>query len=345
MKAMSLFFVVVNLVALCPFSNDSDQIDFQTLCSNSDTVGQKHRISEDLPHFDSLTSQLPFNIFHLNTEKYSLEKMNISESTSITMFERSFNFGKKSTGFKTGKIKKQISFDDNLEIVDYKKYDGYPISPVGLCRSYGGNSYGTAFMIGNGFALTAAHCVADKYNFYRGKTEIGFKLNSISDSGILEFEYDSSVSDIYVPARYFSLDSKGDPVANLNFDWAILKLSNPDITKEVGALSIGSGLSLLERQSTFVGFTTKTENGLTNLYSSTGMREFEESEYRYRLFQYIYQGMSGGPLITYYFDQNTLEEFSLVVGICSSIKPDEGGFISEATKISNLLIDTFRYLK
>ncbi len=220
---------------------------------------------------------------------------------------------------------------------------GYPLSAIGLLVLPNLSISGTAFLVSSGFVLTAAHCIASNFNFYRTIPEIGFGLTGIDSNNVLAFDYHVNVTDIYIPRRFFALDSKGNPINNYKYDWALMKIDTPDVINHVGALSIGSGFTLYDKINTFIGYPGERYNLIP--HSSSGKGVFEDRELEYELYQYIYDGMSGGPLIFDYFNPATLDEFGLVTGICSSITGKHGDYTSVAVKISNLLINVMRYLR
>ncbi len=344
---ISLVFISLALISFCPgsFLNQSDNSNnvFKP-CSNSlKTETEKNTLDDATPLQIEYADDNNFNICHFNTSSFSFDRLYVEETNDISLLERSTKFGSRPGTIPTSYIKKSISDDDNMVEIKSTSSFGYPLSAIGLLVLPNLSISGTAFLVSSGFVLTATHCIASNFNFYRTIPEIGFGLTGIDSNNVLAFDYHVNVTDIYIPRRFFALDSKGNPINNYKYDWALMKIDTPDVINHVGALSIGSGFTLYDKINTFIGYPGERYNLIP--HSSSGKGVFEDRELEYELYQYIYDGMSGGPLIFDYFNPATLDEFGLVTGICSSITGKHGDYTSVAVKISNLLINVMRYLR
>lgn len=229
--------------------------------------------------------------------------------------------------FSYSQCKTQVTSSNNLIQVNDSILSHFEPSTVALFQginTFATNPYsqGSAFLLGNGLALTAAHCVFEM-NAFMGDPKLFFINN-----GPNNFAYSYNVSSIYIPkefyldgnsnysiidgSRSFSLSSQAQ-----NYDWAILKLQTTTLQHSFGAWKIGSKYTLGDVYDLTAGYPAYDSN--KKLYAASGQYCESWNEYRYILFQYNAQGMSGGPIIGYYHDNVTLDDYTLCVGLVSTM--------------------------
>lgn len=228
-------------------------------------------------------------------------------------------------------------------------YQDLPYTSTGLLKS-DGSEYGSCFLLGNGYVLTAAHCVyLDKGYFSNITASFGYK-------GPNQFTKTVSLVNAYLPLPWIASNPVSDPTkaptdAQKKYDWAVLEFSDKTLPQTFGATTIASNETLNELSSYMsLGYPMDNDYKLTY---SLGRNFISQSDERYELYSYTTQGMSGGPLISFHseYDERIQETlyYNYVIGINSTCEPDttENAYYlySGITKITNTMIDFIRGLK
>jgi len=296
----------------------------------------------------SLNSAKTSFFYHhnLNTGVSTLSSISYNTTSSMSINEKIPNY---STYYDipVSNVKSSASANDNMVAIDTNHYTNYQPSAVAYfdgLETYDSSLYlrGTAFLIGDGLAITAAHCVYQDNQFIK-KEKLAFE--SLNYNKI--FMDSANVTDVYIPKEfyddgnsYYSVDSSGNRNYMLhqtaqNYDWAILKLNKSNLHNTYGGFSIRTKYTLANEYSMAIGYPA---NENTALYSSCGKNNASYTDYRYLLYQYNYPGMSGGPIICYYYYQLTMEDESFVVGIVSTKEEKNLCSYTGGTRITNEMV-------
>jgi V8-like Glu-specific endopeptidase len=244
-----------------------------------------------------------------------------------------------------------ISANNNLEVVDQSKKASFEPSAIGVIRGQNAihqYEYGSCFIVGNGLIATAAHCVFSK-GFYHTDLTVAFINDGASD-----FQHYYPVAFSYLPLPFkqdgaFPLNPPADDLSETasNNDWAILKLDTSNLQNSYGSFALLTGESLVINRSVVAGY-PGTDN-LARLHCSSGFGIVGSNECSYNLFQYVEEGMSGGPVI----ERGLFSNEGSVVGILSEKaiywqNNVDGqsiiGYSVWATKINTQLISLVSYL-
>lgn len=326
---------VTAITTNCAFGSSSE-VSFSYDTIYIDDTKEKE---DFLPFYSESINNNVATICHYSTSKKTFTYETISVSSAISMVEKTSNYGTGHFAIPETDVKQSLSlYDNRVEIKYSSTNNGYPFSAIGMINgNLDGTTYnGSIFMAHGGFGITAAHCVYNKSGQFLNNLQSGFKLSKILSTSHIEFEYGSYISDVYVPKEYVDFPE------NANYDWAVVKFNDTTLEKSIGSLTIGSGFSMYDRINTAVGF--PADKGF-NPYSSSGKGTIETTERYYDLYQYVSEGMSGGPVIFDYFDSYSLDEYMVVSGIISQKVESPNFRHLRATQISNALISLVRLLK
>lgn len=231
---------------------------------------------------------------------------------------------------------------DNLTIVDYS-FVSQPYTSTGLLKKSGSN-HGTCFLLSNGYALTAAHCV-----YFNGEYTPSLTATFSFNAGT-KYTKTVKVVETYIPEMWKTLNplNSGSNVpteAQKNVDWAILKFDDLTLPKTFGATTIASNATMDDNTYYMALGYPQVKN--CKLSYSLGKDFISKTEYRYDLYTSVREGMSGGPLIGFYdeYDDHIQDYlyYNYIIGIVSTGEPDTaekyyynwGGF----TRITNTMID------
>lgn len=268
------------------------------------------------------------------TNKYYLKTFNYDESNEAKYINGKYS--KTIWDIKSNNPRKNEYEKDNRININELSED-LPLSSIGYLEGRKNSREtrdSTCFLIGNGLALTAAHCVYDieLNKFY-------YNINAMFDRGQKRiFSTTIYPTDVYIPNQF--IISK-----NEEYDWAILKFDE-DLTNKLGCLTIASHQSLYNEYYSSIGFPFDKDE--YSYYESTGFSVKKSEESYYETYSYCASGMSGGPVIGYYTevderDPNVELSYEYVVGINSRIvEPDDGSksyLLTDAIKINDCIID------
>ena len=203
-----------------------------------------------------------------------------------------------------------------------------PFSSIGGLYS-GDEQIGTAFLLSNGFVLTAAHCVYLGGQYWNNlNVRFGYL-------GANNWEFTSNVWQSYLPTYWTQncKDSDEHPTL-LAHDWAVLQLEDSDLQDDYGACTIASNRDLSSSYYLSVGF-PNNKGGKPVVSPGYGIKSQNLS--RYETFSFSYFGNSGGPVFQMNHEWNTSIQadtyFDYIVGISSSAYFD-------SNKVSNM---TYNY--
>lgn len=282
------------------------------------------------------SSNQTFSMIHSNlkTNKIPTENYSISSNNSISFINGCYS--KTVWDLKSSNPRRNDSSADNRKNVNYLS-NYLPLSSVGFFNAratYSTVSVSTCFLIGNGLALTAAHCL------YSDSTGYYYDITAQFDKNVKtgNFGTTAKVTDFYIPKAYTE-DTQSDE------DWAILKFET-DLTKTLGCLTIASNQSLSNTEYTSVGF--PYDKGEGNYYESTGYSYITTTDKYYDMYSYATSGMSGGSVIAYYSqhderDPNVDLTYEYVVGINSKAFSYTSSNVyhqyTRATRIQNSIIE------
>ncbi len=221
-------------------------------------------------------------------------------------------------------------------------YVAQPYTSTGLLKK-SGSEYASCFLLSNGYALTAAHCVYINGG-YTSNITATFSFNAGT-----KYSKTVKVTNTYIPKLWRALNpnsiSETPTEAQKNVDWAILKFDDLTLPKTFGATTIASNTTM-DSNTYYISLGYPQINNYKLTYS-LGKGVISKTEYRYDLYNSISAGMSGGPLIGLYdeYDDHIQDYhyYNYIIGINSTGEPDtyEKDFYSWSgyTRITNTMID------
>lgn len=231
---------------------------------------------------------------------------------------------------------------NNLTIVN-ESFVAQPYTSTGLLKSSGAE-YGSCFLLSNGYALTAAHCVYINGHYISNITAT-FSYNAGS-----KYSKTVKVTNVYIPKLWKALNptsgTDDTPTeAQKNVDWAILKFDDLTLPNTFGATTIASNTTM-DDNTYYITLGYPRANNYKLTYS-LGKGVISKTDYRYDLYTNLSEGMSGGPLIGLYdeYDDHIQDYvyYNYIIGINSTGEPDtyEKDFYdwSGFTRITNTMID------
>lgn len=298
-----------------------------------DGIKNAYTMERSNEQLSSLNSN--FTIIHSNLKTKKLYEKNYSVPDNNSALYINGCFSKTTYDLNSSNPRRNDSSSNNCRNINYLS-NYLPLTSIGYLNARVNGttiSKSTCFLIGNGLALTAAHCLYSKNNGYY--YDITAQFNKDVKSG--EFKTVVNVTDFYIPNSYI-INSQSDE------DWAILKFDS-DLTKTLGCLTIASGQNLNNVYYTSVGF--PYDKGEGDFYESTGYYVKHDCDKYFDINSFATSGMSGGPVIGYYFeiderDPNVDLTYALVVGINSKSLTYTSSNIyhqyTRATKIQNSII-------
>lgn len=233
----------------------------------------------------------------------------------------------------------------NLTTVTDGGFLSQPYTSTGLLKT-NGSEFGSCFLLSNGYALTAAHCVYLNGGYHPNLTAT-FRFNSDS-----YYTKTVRITNAYLPKGWINLnpsnsnDEDAIPTeAQKNVDWAILKFDDSTLPQTFGATTIASNITITQHTHYIsLGYPRVNDYKLTY---SLGTDYISQTKYRYNLYTSVRGGMSGGPLIGLYdeFDERIQDftYYNYIIGINSTQEPDTNENMyydwSGFTRITNTMID------
>lgn len=177
-----------------------------------------------------------------------------------------------------------------------------------------GTLIGTAFLLSNGFVLTAAHCVYLSGSYH---SDLRVRFGYL---GINNWEYESYVWQSFVPTSWINNCKDREEHENLlPYDWAVLQLDDIDLHETYGACTIASNRDMTNSYYASVGF-PENKGGKPVLSPGYGVKK--QTDTRYETYSFSYFGNSGGPVLQLNHEWNpTIQAdtyFDYIVGITSS---------------------------
>ncbi len=231
---------------------------------------------------------------------------------------------------------------NNLTIVN-ESFVTQPYTSTCLLK-HSGSEYGSCFLLSNGYALTAAHCV-----YIDGKYTSNITATFTFNSGT-KYSKTVKVTNTYIPLQWKALNPRSSSSiipteAEKNVDWAILKFDDLTLPKTFGATTIASNTTV-DNSTYYITLGYPSANNYKLTYS-LGKGVISKTDYRYDLYANLSAGMSGGPLIALYDEyDNHIQDYvyyNYIIGINSTGEPDtyEKDFYawSGYTRITNTMID------
>lgn len=232
---------------------------------------------------------------------------------------------------------------DNLYQTEYKYRPYSYISSVGQTYvEYGDNGFlGSCFTVGNNIILSAAHC------FYKdGKfpTDAGsyFVLNENK-----AFAKYSKIKKIIIPKAFYDGKNIGDDTSQRAYDWCVCVLKD-NVGDQVGYLSVSSGYTMAGCYNYACGYPsidgdTRDKELCYSAALGTNSQDSTSGTALFNLYNYLLPGMSGGPVMFYYENSMTFEQYFGVSSINTmSNKINHHGY---SVKITNAMIETLRKAK
>lgn len=239
---------------------------------------------------------------------------------------------------------KSSSVDNRVIADNYLNWQPFTSTGFLTFKDYDTNivGNGTVFLLGNGYALTAAHCV-----YFDGKYRRDLKGTFSYENAVETKKTTSNVEEIYVPESWIDSNPNGDTlptVTQKNNDWAIIKFEDANLKDTFGGLPIAS-YGEIDTYTNYIALGYPDDKGNKQTYSK-GQGLISSTDYRYDLYSFVSGGMSGGPIIAFYeeFDDhiNDYVPYSYVIGIISTQEPDipnSGQCWTGSTKIKNYIIN------
>ncbi len=242
--------------------------------------------------------------------------------------------------FYSGRTRKTTSKkDDNTVIVNNDK-GKQPFTSTGLLTASSGS--GTVFLLGNGYGLTAAHCV-----FFRDRYRSNLQATFTYEGALKTIKKTTNITEVYIPNDWvisnpgYTAETTAD---QRNNDWALVKFDDVDLQKTFGATTIASNVEINNlTEYVAVGYPTRKQK---QLCYSVGQNYAIITPKIYELLCYTSEGMSGGPILAFYseYDErlDDILYYSYTIGIVSTGQPDEINSTelwTGAYRITNEMID------
>lgn len=232
---------------------------------------------------------------------------------------------------------------DNLYQTEYEYRPYSYISSVGrTIATYSGYlARGSCFTVDKNIILSAAHCFYDNGKFpSSANSYFVLKENKTYATG-------SEIEKIIIPKAFYDGKNIGEDTSQRAYDWCVCVLKE-NVGDQVGYLSVSSGYTMAGCYSYACGY--PTIDGDTRdkelCYSAalgTNSQDSTSGTALFNLYNYLLRGMSGGPVMFYYENSMTFEQYFGVSSINTmSNKINHHGY---SVKITNAMIETLRKAK
>lgn len=315
-------------------------------CSSSHSIEKKdkevdneYKNNKSFYDSTSLYSSKSFSYVQYNCQTKIITEKNISITQSGSVKKNgNIGVGQTTSSFPTNNANSSNIFRDNRVDVDFINMSKYQASAVSIFESKNynyENCVSSSFLIWNGMVVTSAHSVLS-HKIFNTNMEVGFVPNDISNR--LSVTQICQVKNVYVPYDFYNSGCYFNSMSEIekNNDWALLELDVNNIQNTYGSLTIGSNYTLGDVYYNSIGFPFDDQFKMQSSFAKYS-RSYDSN--KYTLYSYITNGMSGGPVIGHYFDNETLEDYDVCVGINSyNVFYNNTMIYSGANMISNNLI-------
>ncbi len=349
-KIVSLIFLLL-LNPIVPSSNDSLVSVCGELSSDSKPVvnvnlegsGSKfiYKAGFQTLSTGSAESSLPVVQYDFDTKITTFTSVSYSNSGYITTASKDivgpsgyYNFSLKNYNSLYNGSK------DNLCQTEYEYRPYTYLSPIGRTYAKFNDYYsvGSCFTVGNYTALSAAHCFF-KDGVFSSSGDAFFVLQADN-----VFAHTSNIKKVIIPRTYYDFADTNEGESVRDFDWCICVLDG-NVGDDVGYLSVSSGYSMAGCYNFACGYPTisgDTRDGQLCYSAASEVMEPDDPNDTavFHLYNYLLPGMSGGPVLFYYENSMTFEQYSGVSSI--NIQRNLDDHSGYAVKISNALIETRR---